>query len=64
MEKENEALIKVIEEEIERIEHHMYNVLGLDRNKVEELYRKIDIELEKAMENQFDNFAEVKKLPF
>ncbi|MEB9469498.1 hypothetical protein P4J10_23175 [Bacillus cereus] len=60
MSKDKELLIKTIEEEIERVEHHMYNILGLDREKVEELYRKIDIELEKNLKTQFDNFAEIK----
>lgn len=61
MKNENEALIKVIEAEIERVEHHMYNVLGMDRKKVEELYRLMDIELEKRLKEQFDNFAEIKR---
>lgn len=60
MEKDKELLIKAIEEEIERVEHHMYNVLGMDRNKVEELYRLMDIELEKSLKKQFENFAEIK----
>ncbi|MEC0031084.1 hypothetical protein CON15_19470 [Bacillus cereus] len=60
MSKDKELLIKTIEEEIERVEHHMYNILGLDREKVEELYRKIDIELEKNLKTQFDNFEEIK----
>lgn len=61
MDKDKELLIKAIEEEIERVEHHMYNVLGMDRNKVEELYRLLDIELEKSIKKQFENFAEIKR---
>lgn len=61
MNKDQEFLVKAIEEEIERVEYHMYNILGLDRNKVEELYRLFDIELEKAMKRQFDNLAEIKR---
>lgn len=57
---DKELLIKAIEEEIELVEHHMYNVLGLDREKVEELYRRIDVEVEKNIKKQFDNFAEIK----
>lgn len=61
MDKDKEMLIKVIEEEIERVEHHMYNVLGLDREEIEELYRRIDIEVEKNIKKQFDNIAEIKR---
>jgi predicted solute-binding protein len=61
MDKDNKSLKKAIEEEIERVEHHMYNVLGMDRKKVEELYRRIDVELEKRLKEQFDNFAEIKR---
>jgi Mn-dependent DtxR family transcriptional regulator len=53
-------LIKAIEEEIERVEHHLFNVLGMDKKKVEEMYKLIDIELEKRLKEQFDNFAEMK----
>lgn len=60
MNKDNENLVKAIEEEIERVEYHMYEVLGLDREKVEELYRLMDIALEKEMKERFDNLAEVK----
>lgn len=61
MDKDKELLIKAIEDEIERVEHHMYNVLGMDRKKVEESYRLMDIELEKALKKQWDNFAEIKR---
>ena len=61
MDANKEILIKAIEEEIERVEHHMYNILGLDREEVEELYRRIDIEVEKNIKKQFDNIAEMKR---
>ena len=40
-----ELLVKALGEEIERVEHHMYNVLGMDRGQVEDVYRLVDAEI-------------------
>lgn len=56
---ENIEFYKALEEEIERVEYHMYNVLRMDRKQVEEINRLVDIELEKRLKHQFDNYAEV-----
>lgn len=60
MDKDTKRIVYFLEKEIERVEYHMYNVLGLDREKVEELYRILEIKLEEKIAEQFENLVEVR----
>lgn len=54
----NELYKEYLQYEIERIEHHMYNVLKMDKEKVEESYKLLDTLIEKGIKEHFDNLAE------
>lgn len=57
MDKETKEFVELIKLEHERVYNRLCEKLGKD--VVDDLYRRMDEALEKAITEQFDNFAEV-----